>query len=225
MDPSGEDMLESEKPGPIFGWFPSFKRGYITNAIKEEYYQIVDNPKRLPFFLHPIVSREREFTISGKQSFFTPSIYLKDHVNVPRRIYLNFDTTNLAVGATGGLLIGLGTQHYFKTYGRLAQLTSQTWLKRVELGTATGVQRFAYGSIVATRIAKRALMGAVLFDLLKRNAEKERGKDDWMNPAFAGFFCGAAFGLRGGFHTGIIGAFGFSMCSTLHHFFPSLSSI
>lgn len=74
--------------------------------------------------------------------------------------------------SAGGLLIGLGTQHYFKTYGRLAQLTSQTWLKRVELGTATGVQRFAYGSIVATRIAKRALMGAVLFDLLKRNAEK-----------------------------------------------------
>lgn len=94
MDSSGDEV---EKSGPTTLRLPRIN---LVAALTSEYHQIVDNPKRLPFFFHPIISRDREFTISGKRSYFTPSFYLKDHVNVPRRVYLNFETNNLAFGAT-----------------------------------------------------------------------------------------------------------------------------
>jgi len=216
------DGDEVEKTGAMLG-LPRLRLN-LGDAIKSEYHQIVDNPKRLPFFLHPIISREREFTLSGNRTYFTPSFYLHDQFKVPRRVYLNFDAVNVAFGATGGLLIGLTTGYYTKAYGRFANLASQTWLKHVEQGTAIGIQRFVFGGIVASRIVKRAVVGAVMFDMLRRSMEKERQKDDFVNATFAGFLCGAAFGLRGGFHTGVLGAFAIGSTATILHLFTSEKS-
>lgn len=70
--------------------------------------------------------------------------------------------------------MGLATQHYTQTYARFAALMSTTWLQRLDPGIANGIRRTAFGTIITSRIAKRALVGAVVFDMLKRTLEMVR---------------------------------------------------
>jgi len=73
----------------------------IFESITRDYYEVLDNPKRLPIVFHPFISKEKEVSTSVDKNFISHEFYLADEHKVPRKMVLNMQIENLAVGATG----------------------------------------------------------------------------------------------------------------------------
>lgn len=74
----------------------------VWTPMLTEYYNIIDNPRRVPSILQPLISKERAFTFGqGKPSYLNFKIYPPDEHGVHRRLYINLCQENLIVGALG----------------------------------------------------------------------------------------------------------------------------
>jgi hypothetical protein len=67
----------------------------------------------------------------------------------------------------GGVVVGLATHRFFPGQGHFMKQA----LKNTEDLTGKAFHKLVSGTVVTWRLAKRAAIGALLFDGLKRNAE------------------------------------------------------
>lgn len=78
------------------------KHWKIWSPLINEYHGVIDNPKKLPTLLQPLLSKEREFTFGNERpSYFNFELHASDEYGVHRRLYINLCKENLMIGALG----------------------------------------------------------------------------------------------------------------------------
>ncbi|ODM96775.1 hypothetical protein Ocin01_09918 [Orchesella cincta] len=201
LDPS--DVLENvestfipQNNAPVWSPHAEFgrkKKWHLWTPVLTEYYSIVDNPKKLPTILQPLISKERAFTFGNRPPFyFNYPINVPDEFGVHRRLYINLCQQNVVVGAFGATLVGLATSHFAVPPGRIHSLLAQRLLlgQPVKALTKIVLTNSVMASSLSFKLAVRAISGG--------KKTLAGSNDHWINAGIAGALCGLMFGIRGG---------------------------
>ncbi|CAL8095634.1 unnamed protein product [Orchesella dallaii] len=185
LDPS--DVLESVESSFIpqnntSVWIhePEFgrkKKWHLWTPVLTEYYSIVDNPKKLPTILQPLISKERSFTFGNRPPFyFNYPINVPDEFGVHRKLYINLCQQNVLVGAFGATMIGIATHHFALSPTGIHSLLSQKLLlgQPVRALTRIAATTTAMATSLGFKLALRATTGGVIYDLIKRSRDEVR---------------------------------------------------
>jgi len=181
------------------------KKWNLWTPVLTEYYGLVDNPKKLPTILQPLLSKERAFTFGNRPPFyFNFPIHVPDEFGVHRRLYLNLCQQNFIVGAFGATLVGIATRHFAVSPTRIHSLLAQRLLlgKPLQALTKMLLTASVMTTSIGLKLAVRVTTGGVIYDLLKRSRDESKTQhsadDHWINAGMAGGICGLLFGIRAG---------------------------